>query len=307
MDNAQSPVITFPQAIDNSLLSTFKRCPTAAYWESIRKKRIASPNVHLNAGGAFAHGLEVTRDAFYNRDVPSDDAIALGIEALIGYWKDIDGKIRTTKTLDRMVGALIEYFELWKMESDVFRPYRKSDGTHAIEFNFAIPLEDILHPETGEPIIYCGRLDMLVQDSNGLILVEDDKTASQLGDQWIKNWNLDSQFTGYCWAMRQHDIPVAGALIRGISILKDRYGSAQAITYRSQRECEEWLSMTKYYIKSLIAMWQSGFYPKTLDKFSCNSYGGCSYEQLCKTDNPERWLDGYYMDYHWNPLTRTST
>ena len=58
------------------------------------------------------------------------------------------------------------------------------------------------------------------------------KRQRQLGDSWARQWELRGQFTGYCWAAREAGIDVNGVLVRGVSILKTKYGSAQAITNR---------------------------------------------------------------------------
>lgn len=298
-----NPTLPFPQLIDNSALSAFKKCPRDWYYSSLRGITSSGGNVHLHAGGAYAAGLEAARKAFYTERLPNDEAVSKGMLALTKYWGNFEPPEGTAKTYPRMLQALMEYFEQYPMETDIVKPYSADGGkTHAIEFSFAIPL-DIKHPETGEPILYGGRFDMLAEREDTLF-VEDDKTASQLGAQWNRNWDLDSQFTGYCHAAKVYGLPVAGAIIRGLSILKNDFGHAQAIIYRPQWQIDQWLETTYHYIKLMIAYWEQEFYPQALDKHSCNSYGGCGYTKLCSSPNPESWIPLHYEPRVWNPLAK---
>lgn len=298
-----NPTLPFPQLIDNSALSSFKKCPRDWYYSSLRAITSQGGNIHLHAGGAYAAGLEAARKAFYTHGLPSDEAIAQGMNAFIRFWGEFEAPENAAKSFDRMLLALLEYFEQYPMETDIVKPYSPDGGkSHAIEFSFAIPL-DIRHPQTNDPILYGGRFDMLAQREDALF-VEDDKTASQLGAQWNRNWDLDAQFTGYCYAAKSYGLPVAGAIIRGLSILKGGYGHAQAIIYRPQWMIDQWLETTTHYIKLMIAYWEQGLYPQAFDKHSCNSYGGCGYTKLCSSPNPEGWIAQYYEPRVWNPLAK---
>jgi hypothetical protein len=41
---------------------------------------------------------------------------------------------------------------------------------------------------------------------------------SSLGEAWAKQWDLDSQFTGYVRAALEYGFPVAGVVIRGVGL-----------------------------------------------------------------------------------------
>ena len=122
--------------------------------------------------------------------------------------------------------------------------------------SFAIPLP-ILHPQTNQPLFYVGRFDMLAEDRRGIIWAEDDKTATRLGEQWGKQWTLDSQFTGYVWAARQFNVPVYGAAIRGISILKTMYGHAEQMVPRSPHLVDLWYSNLLRDVQRMIQIWKN--------------------------------------------------
>lgn len=296
------PQPPFPELIDNSAISSFRKCPKDWYYSSLRQITGKGGNIHLHAGGAYAAGLEAARRAFYEQHLPEDQAISEGIKALTVYWGEFEAPENSPKTYDRILCAMLEYFAQYPMETDIIKPFINAAGKASVEFSFAIPLE-VSHPVTGNPILYGGRFDMLgVRD--GVLFVEDDKTASQLGAQWNRNWILDSQFTGYCYAAQRYGFPVAGAIIRGVSILKNGFGHAQAIVYRPDWQLRRWYDNLCLTIEDMISAWKRNVYLLTLDKHACNSYGGCGYSKLCESPEPERWIEFDYEPKHWNPLAK---
>lgn len=301
MDHAVK--IPFPEVVDNSTLSSFKRCPTYWKYNVLRNLTRRGTNIHLHAGGAFAAGLEAARKAFFDEGLSEDDSISRGLLALTKYWGDVEISDDEPKAFHRMFQALIEYFTIWRLPEDPFRPYQLATGKHAVEFTFALPIPEVLHPSTGQPILYAGRFDMLAENQ-GTIYIEDDKTAGQLGASWNKNWVLDSQFTGYAWAAKQFDLPIGGVLIRGLSILKGGYGNAQVITYRPQRLIDTWYKNLIWSLESMIACWEKDRFPQTLDKSACNGYGGCQFTTLCESPEPESWVESGYELRNWNPLSK---
>jgi hypothetical protein len=201
-----------------------------------------------------------------------------------------------------MLGAFEYYFSVWPLDEDPIQPH-VIEGSRAIEFSFSVPL-DIPHPETGDPLLYCGRFDQVVS-FNGTILAEDDKTTSQLGAQWANQWSLRGQLLGYTWAAQAYGLPVAGALIRGISILKTKYDHAQAIVNHSQWLIDRWHAQLLRDIQRMIDSWNSGLWDQAFGE-ACTSYGGCQFKRLCESQNPEMWLEPYYAIRDWNPVWSAS-
>jgi hypothetical protein len=295
-----TPHFPFPEFIDNSARSTFRKCPLNWAYAYGRLLGSKTPNVHLHAGGAFAFGLETCRKKFFDEGLDAVTAEMLGAQALLEYYGDFECPESSAKTSARMLGAYAEYWLEYPLEANPVKPLKLATGKHAIEFTFSIPLP-IRHPVTGNPLLYAGRFDMLGEMDKTLFAV-DEKTASQLGQQWMNNWALDAQFTGYIWAARQFGYPVAGAIIRGVSILKEKYGHAQAITYRSDYQIDRWYENLCHDVSLMIEYWKAQWYPSALDKAACNSYGGCSFKGPCDSPNPELWIEQSFARREWNPL-----
>ena len=186
----------FPTVIDSSLMSHFRACPRSAYLETFENWKPKIHSVHLHAGAAYARALEVARLAYYAEGKPEREAIELGLHALIVAYGDFECPPDSAKSLERMCGAFEYYFSEYPMASDSAKPATLPGNRLGIEFSFAEPI-DLTHPETGDPLLYCGRFDMIC-DYVGALYGEDDKTTSQLGASWSKQWELRSQFTAYC-------------------------------------------------------------------------------------------------------------
>lgn len=325
LDAAGRPM--FPQTIDSTILGTFRSCPQKAYRTYLQHWKPSSESVHLVAGGAFAKGVEVARRAFWEgkaeqaqisysaegkRSVVwtsqeiakgnADDALALGTAALIATYGDYDAPPESPKSLERVAGALEFYFDQWPMgeEGDVI-PIILPDGRSGIEFSFAEPL-DVFHPISGDPILYTGRSDLIGKLGDTLV-VADEKTTSALGASWLEQWDMRSQFTGYIWAGHRIGLDIKAAVVRGVSILKTKYGNAQVMTNRQSFEINRWYDQVNRDVERMIRNWKEGYWDYNLDH-ACNEYGKCSLQSVCKSESPESWLPVYFHRRVWDPLAR---
>lgn len=291
----------FPTVIDSSAMAAFRSCPRKFELEYLHHYKGMDESVHLHAGKAFARGLEVAREAFYVEGLSHDDAIARGIGALLEAYGSFECPDDSAKSALRMAGALEYYFGAWPMTSESAAPTILASGQRAIEFSFLEPLE-FDHPQTGEPLLYSGRFDMICDYAGGLF-GEDDKTTKQLGASWPNQWALRSQFTAYCWGAKQGGLPLQGMLVRGVSILKTKYDHLQAVTYRPQWMLDRWYEQTLRDLTRMRAMWEAEAFDYNLEE-SCNSYGGCMFKRVCESENPEPWLASGYQRRRWDPVLR---
>lgn len=322
----------FPHTIDSTMLAAMRSCPQKLFRTYLQHWKPKTESVHLVAGGAFAKGIEVARKAYFEGEypiygeVPSDqpgllptrkwigvehrqagfkeDSEAAGLEALIMAYGDFECPPESAKSLERTAGALEFYYSNYPLGADGMTPVLLANGTFGIEFSFAEPI-GINHPVTGDPILYTGRADMIADFAGGVYVV-DEKTTSQLGASWSRQWEMRSQFTGYQWACRQHGIATAGSIIRGVSILKTKYDTQQAITYRGDWEIDRWEQQVLRDVKRLIQMWEDNWYDYAMDS-ACGEYGGCSLMQVCKSATPDTWLPMYFEQRVWDPLARKQT
>lgn len=289
----------FPSVIDNTAREQFTVCPQKFAYSTIGKIGPLRKSIHLHAGGAYAIGLETLRKAYYDQGMTAQDALEHAVIECIKFYGDYEPAEGDVKTCERIVGALVSYVDQYPLATDTLIPYKYTPASSAVEFRFAIPIENCFHPVTGEPILYAGRFDMLAVRQDVMYVV-DDKTTSQLGPQWLNQWDLNSQFTGYVWAAKQFGFPVAGAIIRGQSILKEKYGHAQVVTYRPDWMIERWYRQLQTDVQRMIRAWKASHFDFALGA-ACTAYSGCEFKTLCTARNPMGWLS-HYAQRHWNPL-----
>lgn len=294
--------VPFPAVFDNTMRCAFVNCPRSFFYAYLHHLKLQGENVNLHAGASFAKGVETMRRVKYELQQPTETALASGARELLRHYGDFAPPDKSAKTSDRTLGALGSYLQQYPPDSDHIQPLMLN-GKPAIEFSFAHPLNDVHHPETGEPIIYCGRFDMLgILNANpASIFVVDEKTTSQLGATWSKQWELRSQFMGYVWGCLVAGISVQGAIVRGVSILKEKYGHAEAIVYFPEWMIKRWREQLSRDLNRAIACWREGYFDYNLSDI-CSSYGGCAYRMLCSSPEPENWIDSYYQIKPWDPL-----
>lgn len=336
MPTVNIPRSPFPAVLDSSLIAAFRSCQTKGRLDFFEHWKPKQQSVHLHAGAAYAKGLEVARSAYYLGDYylpritqgdylpdgtreevvewhhhqrepgDADASKQAGLRALLAAYGPFECPPDSAKSLERMAGAFEYYFTQYPLETDKAIPVKLPGGKRGIEFSFAEPI-DATHTETGDPLLYVGRMDMICEFA-GAWFGEDDKTTSSLGASWPKQWDLRSQFTGYCWGAAKSGLPLSGFLVRGVSILKTKYDTLQAITYRPQWMVDQWYEQLLRDVADMKQAWESGVWGMNLDH-SCTEYGGCAYRQICLTEpsNRLRWLETGFERRRWDPVTRTET
>lgn len=291
--------------IDSSMLSAFRSCPRKFELTYLEHWKPQGESVHLVAGKAFASGIEAAREAFYDRGESPDEAVTTGVAALLTAYGPFEPPEGSPKTALRMADALTYYFEQYPLDKDPAKPVTYHGGRRGIEFSFVTPLP--IKGPNGIPLLFSGRADMIADFAGGRFLY-DEKTTSSLGPSWGRQWDLRSQFTAYCWASAECGLPVNGAVVRGVSILKTKFDTQQVITYRAQWEINRWLEQTLRDIERIFQMAErkmdSGLpFDHNLDH-ACTEYGGCQFRDVCKSPNPDTWLPMRFERKVWDPVLR---
>lgn len=296
--------MSFPSIFDSSMLSCFKSCRQKFKKEYLDHWKPKEVSVHLHAGASYARGLEVARNAFYVEGLSADDSIAKGLTALLEAYGNFECPADSAKSAERMAGAFEFYFTQYPLTHEDAYPIELPGGRRGIEFSFAHPLP-ICNPDTGDPILYVGRMDAILHFCGGVFIC-DEKTTTQLGATWSRQWELRSQFTGYAWGCQQSGIRIDGAIVRGISILKTKYDTQQAVSYRPSWQVERWYNELLEWVEEAITCYKTNRWRYDLDG-SCAEYGGCAFRSACSNQDETDWLETYFERREWNPLLRTET
>ena len=298
------PQIPFPHLVDSTMLSALDACEVKWLFEFGHHLSPLAINPDLHAGGAFSHAIESTRRAYYGDNLRADQALAIGIKALISFWGDFTPPEKNPKTCEAMIGALADYFREYPLEEDLYRPHILADGAPAVEFTFSIPT-DIRHPETGDPILYGGRSDMIANYDDQWLCILDEKTTKAFYGDWASIWGMRGQFLGYCFAGQTYGYATTRAVIRGIAILKTKYHHLQVIEEYSQWQIDRWWETTNKKIAKMVQVWEDNSWTHSYGD-ACGSYGGCTFLPLCTSHQPE---DGFsnFQRRVWDPLKKDPT
>lgn len=300
--------MSFPTTVDSTMMRVAKSCPRKFYNEFLLSRVAKGLSPDLNAGKAWAKAHEVFRTSYYSGALGFEDSLVHAYIALTEEFGDeeYDPPKDNPKQYERLLEALIAYYyEEYPPTFDDHQPLL-IDGKPAVEFSFAEPIEEVLHPETGEPILYAGTFDMLSQKSGALNYIFDDKTTKQMGPKWSSLWRLRSQFIGYVWGARKWGYKTQGAWVRGCAIKKNSIEFADAPVNIPQYLVEEWYENLVHELRYLISLWEQGHFPKNLDE-ACSQYGGCQYQEICELPDSQASIflndDASFEDRNWNPVS----
>lgn len=301
--------LEFPPVISASLRSAFNGCRAKGFWSEIYGLRSKNTSIHLTAGSAYAAALEAYRRTYYgsqafeSEEARYDSAVAEGLLALIQTYGAKDPDPKEKKQFDRVVAAFVEYLYVYPPTTDHVVPSYSHLGPR-VEFSFAFEISDLRHPVSGDPLLFAGRLDQLA-DFNGALFIFDDKTASGIGPQWRRQWDLRSQFTGYAAGCQLHGLNVAGAIIRGMAILKEECKTAEAITYRPEWMIDRWKRRLIWDVQQMLEAWNNNYWPNTGEESGeCTNFGLCPFTVLCSAESPEKYIDVYFDRGRWDPVKR---
>jgi len=295
----------FPLVWDNSMRSAFVACPRKFSFEYLDHWKPRSPRVDPHAGKAWAEGMEKARVAFYLDKLSPEESMRVGLEAMLAAYGDFECPEDSPKSASRLAEAYVYYFTHFPLDRDPATPYLGPNGP-MIEFSFVLPLDEgLIHPVTGDPILYSGRADM-VANYAGAVTIYDDKTTKQLGATWASQWDLRAQFTGYAWAAGEYGIPAQQVLVRGIAIRKTGFDKAQAISHRPEWRIESWRQQVVRDIRRAMALWEEGYWD-FVESDACSNFGGCLFRQVCQSREHGPWLETNFIRRKWDPVTRTET
>lgn len=312
-----------PTYIDATMMSCFRACPRKFYLEFVLGVRPPGLSIDLHAGACFASALEETYNQIYIHKKSLSQALEVSYARFLIEWGEFeipDWK-RTSKTKDRVWEAVVGglglddrgYFQEYPPETDDIRPFIAADGKPTLEYTFAIPLEPAfpsgdaeeatgfpLHP-SGQPFLYTGRFDMLGQKPDGKPIPRDEKTSGvSPGSEWVRKWQLRSQFMGYVWACQQCGLDVDAVCVRGVSILKTSIRQVQHEQPYPKALLDRWYDQLRRDLWRIRRAWDEGHWDFNFAE-SCTSYGNCIFMDSCTSHQPELWLSDMEVR-RWNPL-----
>lgn len=295
----------FPAVLNNTIISLYKACPYQCWLKDFCNVQVNSENVHLTAGAAYANGLEAWRKARYFDNTTPDDALSIALCAVIKTYGHLNCS-EWEKSWLAVCEAIVFYADSYPPESEAFRPFALSDIA-TLEFSMAMPLP-FKHPDTGEPIMYVGRVDQFVKNVNdNMVYSEDDKTVSKLGATFSRRFKTDGQFLGYNYMAKYHyDIPVIGSLLRATCFYVNRLDKDQILISHSDTMLENWYNGLIQTVEQMLIMYlrKSADGPIRAFNTACSNYGGCVFQEHCYLNYPISRPE--FKKQKWDPVNRVN-
>lgn len=243
------------------------------------------------------------------------NVINFAIEALeSGEFYDDIGEHR--RTISNISESIIAYIDAYDMERYPIwiRDVQDPDTDVGIEIPFDIVVDivyDIGGGGFGETkTLQCrfiGKMDGLHWNKDELIIIEE-KTGARLDDNWLSQWVLSHQITGYCLAAATFTgQPCSHALVSGMRIPIGKIpaeGIRREYVPRSPLMFEKWAN---WFVTSIEMdqMWHDDIPSAPMYTHSCNRYfNTCSFLPFCAADSreeKEHILEEMEID-EWSPL-----
>jgi hypothetical protein len=267
------------------------------YSNTQAKSSVQRDNVQL-------HGLRLFGETRFTRmqDVLSDgatdrtNAINFAIEAIesTNFYDDIEDNRRTMSNITEAIISYVDAYDMLRYPiwiRDETDP--ETDIGIEIPFNIVVSIECEAHKKLYSlQVRFTGKLDGLHWDKDKLLMYEE-KTGARLDDNWLSQWILSHQITGYCLAASTFtELPCDNAMIGGMRIPIGRVpaeGIRKEKVPRNALMYEKWanwfvttIEMEQEYRDNVV---QAPMYTH-----SCNRYfSTCTFLPFCAAlDNKEK-------------------
>ena len=201
--------------------------------------------------------------------------------------------------------------QLWQTyratyEVEPFEVLRDNAGLPCVEKAFAVPICNV----RGVPIIWCGRVDLIVQWPNEPPSPIDHKTSSIGGETVWEQYSNSTQQTGYVWALQQlFGIECQSYCInllltrkltqngKGIECVRQRFTVQQDIV----RDFPEHVERN---VEHIFDCFERNAFPMHTSQCT-RKYGRCEFLPVCKLAPSQRESlleTGLYTNVTWSPL-----
>lgn len=326
--------------IDNSSLERMV-CPREGQYSFIERRITADDKPALNFGGANHLAWSHRYKRCGNKAVTPEVAAEIN-DILSNHFFTTPNPVEDFRTLSLAQAFQKKYNEVYRDEP--FTVMKNTKGELAVEQSFALllgawsPFSVMIiteheykigqpdRPWTIEallshgwiPIIYMGRIDLLLSDNEGEWIL-DHKTAFMFGQGFADEMAMTAQMPGYCWAFGE----TFGRLPRGYKVnavrvrrpTKQEYIIDELVRkddfdrlsyYITQDNIDEWKENTLANIGELFVRHAKGNFP--MQRKQCrNKYGQCQFFNVCSLPRNSREMmlqSPNYTDNVWSPLNK---
>lgn len=226
------------------------------------------------------------------------------------YYDDPSDKKRTYVNIEE---ALVKFANRYNVTEravwvqDVHDP--KCQVGIEIPFEFVIELKSLRGEFADRSYRFAGRIDGISINSEGKVILEENKTTSQINAAWLANWAMAHQLTGYmivASALTKYSVREAEVI--GLAIPQPKSspydGLVREYVTRNETQIIQWLN---WFITSADDFFMAKEMPLDAPTYthSCTRYfRECSFLPLCtaeRTDQENIFANEMSVQ-EWNPL-----
>lgn len=306
------PIHNGELSLDNSALSTYSQCPTSfLYLQCHRRESSENSASALN----FGSGIHVWLENFHthDKDVAFDgmrDHFTINPQVDPTDYRSYENAVLICKTYLENYGEKPDLSPiLIGGKPAVELPFKCLMGEIYVEGE--IMGKDRLYKGEWIKVYWTGKIDLVVKDDRGRVMLVDHKTTSMMGANYWTQFRLSGQFRGYCFAVNNLFAGEIGWCQRFMI-------NALQLTYKGNIQLArqdfdlnksmilEWQRKIMEDIKGMVSMAQAKEW-STLNWKSCGWLFGrpCQYLPICESAESTRSMvlsSGLYKNYNWNPL-----
>lgn len=258
-------------------------------------------SVHLRFGAVYATALE----HYYKHialGATKDEALLLVVrEALELTWdRNEDGtgapwdSDDPNKNRPNLIRSIIWYADTF--ENEQITVIKKSDGTPAVEYSFALPVDN--------DIIFAGHIDRMVEYAHNPYVMDQKTTKRAVTARYFDEFKPDMQMSMYTFAGNIiYNLPVKGVIIDAAQVMVGFTRFERGFTFRSQPELQEWYDSVMYTIEAAQKAVREQHFP--MRPSSCFNYGGCPFRGVCSRSpdvRPNFLAADFEQTPRWDPL-----
>ena len=199
MNQSNIPFKWFPERLSpTSDFGLFSTCQHKWLLERVFFLRKAtasasSGSIDLDAGGAFAKAMELTRNAYFKQQLPAETAIEIGQRYLLGdfatqFADSLYASSETLKTPTNLSHTFANYFADTGLDEERVLPYQLPDKSISVELPLFLDTP-FKHPITRKPLQIQCILDLLGFDGESVVCVDEKTCKSVLLDS-VKQTDL---------------------------------------------------------------------------------------------------------------------
>lgn len=201
-----------------------------------------------------------------------------------GFYDDPADKRRTVVNIEE---ALIAYLDRFDLKRNVWvEDTTNPQARVGIEMSLDVTVTYTMHDDSVLKLRFIGTADGLSVERDGALRLEENKTASRLGEAWCMSFHMSHQQTGYLMALSTLiGQPVTKAAVHGMCIplprTYDAGGLMTEIVNRNENQFQQFLEWILHLVQ-VIEIYGNEPWNAPKHTGACNKYfRACSLIPLC--------------------------